>query len=272
MNPWATNPVWQNFSSLFREATTACEARSEIEKFHHLTASLYFGIATLEAFLNQKMRAHLSASKSGEDIFNILRKSPKGGFKSKIEKWPTDILGKSLTIDYKTLELIRLFNDIRGDLTHPKTRGLDIYERLEGIDGRSVIDSIAEYIVRFHEVQKTVFPYWLFGWNYLNPRQEIHEIIIGNEQQFAFSLVAVGFQIPAAAYPQAEEWRKHNMTTFDGYLEIKQALGSLDYCEPKNDLFPFKPILCRLWWTTEHHLSCGRVSNEALNDERNRRA
>ena len=60
MNPWVTNPVWQNFSSSFCEATTACEARTEIEKLHHLTASLYFGIAALEAFLNQKMRAHLT--------------------------------------------------------------------------------------------------------------------------------------------------------------------------------------------------------------------
>jgi hypothetical protein len=72
MNPWAVNPAWQNFSSLFREAVTAVEARTGMERSHHLTASLYFGIAALEAFLNQKMRLHLHATKSdkGEEVAN----------------------------------------------------------------------------------------------------------------------------------------------------------------------------------------------------------
>ena len=191
---------------------------------------------------------------------------------SKIEEWPTELLGKSLRVSDGTLELIRFFNDVRGDLTHPKTRGHDIYQKLETIDPCSVIDSVAEYMVRFHAVQKTIFPYWLFGWNYLNPRPNIHEIIIINEQQFSFSLVALGFQIPAAAYPQAEAWREHHMTTFEGHLEIKQALNSLDRCEPKYDRFPFKPILCRRWWTADHHRSCGHVTDKTLNNARNHEA
>jgi hypothetical protein len=51
MNPWAVDPCWQNFSSLYREAVTAHEAKTGMERSHHLTASLYFGIAALEAFL-----------------------------------------------------------------------------------------------------------------------------------------------------------------------------------------------------------------------------
>jgi hypothetical protein len=84
MNPWGTNSVWQNFSSMFREVTTTSEARTEIDKFHHLTASLYFGIAALEAFLNQKMRDHLSASKTQEEIFKVLKKEQ---IMSKIKKF-----------------------------------------------------------------------------------------------------------------------------------------------------------------------------------------
>ena len=49
MNPWIPYPPWQNFSSMFREAITAQEARTGMEKSHHLTASLYFGIAALRA-------------------------------------------------------------------------------------------------------------------------------------------------------------------------------------------------------------------------------
>lgn len=266
MNPWAINSIWQNFSSMFREATTACEARTEMDKFHHLTASLYFGIAALEAFLNQKMRVHLSGSKTEEEIFNVLREERK--FMRKIKKWPTELFGEPLSINTKTLKMINFFNDVRGNLTHPKTIGHDIYQKLETIDPCSVVDAVAEYIVRFHEVQQTIFPYWLFGWNYLNPRPNVHEIIIGNEQFFSFSLVALGFQIPAAIYPQDKEWREHYMTTFDGYLKIKEALNSLDHCEPKDDRFPFKPILCRRWWTVEHHSTCGHVTDEALNKAR----
>jgi len=260
MNTWSINPVWQNYSSLFREATTAQEARTEIEKLHHLTASLYFGIAALEAFLNQKMRAHLSSLKTDGEILDVLRK---GRFTTKLEKWPNELLDKSLSLKKETLDLIRFFNDVRGDLTHPKTRGHDIYQKLEAVDPNSVINSVAEYIVQFHEAQGTIFPYLLFGWNYLNPRPNIHEIIIINDQQFSFSLVAPGFQIPASAYPQAEEWRERYMTNFEGYVKIKEILCGVDRCEPKYDRFPFKPILCRRWWTAEHHRTCGNVTEKS---------
>jgi len=264
MNPWSINPVWQNYSSLFREATTAQEAKTEIEKSHHLTASLYFGIAALEAFLNQKMHAHLSSSKTDDEIYKILKDERR--FMKKLEKWPNELLNKSLTLKQGTLDLILFFNDVRNNLTHPKTHGHDIYQKLETVDPNSVINSVAEYIVRFHEAQGTIFPYWLFGWNYLNPRPNIHEIIIINDQQFSFSLVALGFQIPAALYPQAEEWRKRYMTNFEGYMKIKEVLCGLYRCEPKYDRFPFKPILCRRWWTAEHHRSCGNVTKGSLDN------
>src|ERR1019366_7535802 len=128
MSTWAANPTWQNFSSLFREAVTAQEAKTGMEKSHHLTASLYFGVAALEAFLNDKMRAHLKATKSEEEIFDVLRK---GRIISKLRKWPTELLGKQLNLNDGTLDLIAVFNDVRGDLTHPKTHGQDIYARLD---------------------------------------------------------------------------------------------------------------------------------------------
>ena len=132
MSPWFINPVWQNFSSLFREATTAQEAKTGMERSHHLTASLYFGIAALEAFLNQKMRAHLEETKTEQEIFEIL-KMPRPGILGKLKKWPADILGKPLNLNAVTLSLIADFNSVRGNLTHPKTHGHEIYARLEKI-------------------------------------------------------------------------------------------------------------------------------------------
>jgi hypothetical protein len=256
MNHWAANPARQNFSSLFREAITAQEAKTGMERSHHLTASLYFGIAALEAFLNQKMRFHLQATKSEQEIFDVLRK---GKITSKVKKWPAELLRKPLNINDGTLDLIGVFNDVRGDLTHPKSHGQDIYARLETLDPDSVIDSVTEYIVRFHEAEGTRFPYWLFGWNYLNPRPNSHEIFIINDQQFCFSLQALGFQMS-----MAEKWRDQHLGTFEGYTAVRQALSWLDRCEPKVRVFPFKPILCRRSWTSKHQRSCGHVTDAAL--------
>jgi hypothetical protein len=257
MSCWIPNPVWQNFSSLFREAITAQEAKTGMEKSHHLTASLYFGIAALEAFLNDKMRVHLDETRSEEEILDVLRK---GQIISKLKRWPVELLGKSVNVNDATLDLITLINDIRGDLTHPKTHGHDLYAKLETIDPLSVIESVAEYIVRFHEAEGTRFPYWLFGWNYLNPRPNSYEIFIINDQQFCFSLRALGFQVPVT-----EEWLDQNLGTFEGYVAVKQTLDSLDHCEPKLGIFPFKPVLCRRWWTSQHQRSCGHVSDDELN-------
>ncbi|WLT32731.1 hypothetical protein [Geothrix sp. PMB-07] len=261
MNPWAINPVWQNYSSLFREAISASEAKTEMERSHHMTASLYFGIAALEAFLNQEMRRYLSASKSEDEIFETLRR---GKIMSKLKKWPTELLGAPLPLDLKTYDLLTVFNDIRGDLTHPKTHGFDIYAKLDDVEPSSVIDSVAEYIVKFHELQKTRFPYWLFGWNYLNPRPDAHEIFIINDQQFANSMKSLGFKVSQAFSSDMDPWLNHHLGSFQGYLSLRKALIGLDRCEPKWDRFPFKPILCRNWWKAEHQHSCGNVSKEAI--------
>lgn len=261
MNPWVVSPAWQNFSSLYREATSAREAKTDMEKAHHLTAALYFGIAALEAFLNAKMRAHLAqAGKSDEEIYEALRK---GRITSKLKKWPDD-LAAPFTVSPGTLSLIEFFNEVRGDLTHPKTHGHDIYEKLDTVDPDSVIDAVAEYVARFHEAEGTRIPYWLFGWNYLNPRTDSYEIILVNEQQFSFSLQNLGFKVPAGAWAAAEKWRDRHLGTFAGYTQVRDSLRALSHCEFRPAMFPFQPTLCRRWWAQEHQRSCGHVTAEAL--------
>ncbi len=56
------------------------------------------------------------------------------------------------------------------------------------------------------------------------------------------------------------------MPNFEDYMRIKEALCGIDRCEPKYDRFPFKPILCRRWWTAEHHRSCGNVAVKSLDN------
>lgn len=253
MNPWSTNPCWQNFSSLYREVVAAQESSSEVGKFHHLTSSLYFGIAALEAFLNQQMREHLRDTLSSDEILKALRREK---FIKKLHNWPLEILKKPLSVTDRSLSFINTSNNIRGDLTHPKTNGYDTYESLETINPESVLISVAEYIVCYHNASDKVYPYWLFGWNYVNPRSDIHEIILINNQQFLHSLRIMGFRAPSWDADHADQWQKENMTSFDGYLKIKKALAGIAGCEPRDARFPYQPKLCRRWWEYNRHHSC----------------
>jgi hypothetical protein len=160
MGPWSVNPAWQNFSSLYREACAASEAPTQFEKAHHLTSALYFGISAIEAFLNREMRANLSPTNIEEDIFKLLRNSY---FLTKLEKWPKDITGCEFPLGDDEFKLIRLANEVRGDLTHPKTSGPDIYERLFQLEPSEIVDAIAKYIVAFNQARGSRYPYWVFG-------------------------------------------------------------------------------------------------------------
>jgi hypothetical protein len=257
MQTWISDPTWQNFSSLFREATAAQEATTGMERAHHLTAALYAGLSSIEAFLNAQMRSHLS-SETEEQINNVLRKAE---FKTKLKKWPSDLLSGTHAIRNETIELLIQLHDIRGQLIHPKTDGHDVYSRLEKIEPGAVIEAVAECVVRFYEAERTIFPYWLFGWNYLNPRPGTHDIIIINNQQFCFSLQALGFNVAAAT--GGDQFQQKYLTSFDGYQEVAKALQSLDRCQPKS-IFPYMPILCRRWWTSEHQRTCGNVTKQAI--------
>lgn len=261
LGPWSINPSWQNFSSLYREASAAGEAPTDMERSHHMTAALYFGIASIEAFLNQQMRTHLSPSKNSDEILAVLRT---GRFLKKLTAWPAEITGKPIAISESSIELIKFCNAVRGDLTHPKTVGHDIYERLSTVEPNEVVDAVAQYIVGFHQAQGTRYPYWVFGWNYLNPRPYTHEIVIINDQQFCHSLAAIGFNIPSYDWARAEAWKDNHLATVDGYIAVRNALQSAPGCEPKFDRFPFQPKLCRRWWTQEHHRTCGHVSEQSL--------
>lgn len=228
-----------------------------MDKLHHLTCSLYFGIGALEAFLNEKMRARMSSNKSEQEILDAIRKST---IAHKLTKWPMELLNAQMNVNQDTLDLIVFFNGIRGELTHPKSPGYKIYDKLELVSPLALRQSVEEYIARFHQAQGTRYPYWLFGWNYINPRAGFHEIVLLNDQQFLFSLQALGINVPAAAVANAEKWKDQYLGTFEGFIEVSRVLNTLDRCEPKAHLFPFKPILCRRWWAAEHHRSCGNVS------------
>lgn len=261
LRPWILDPVWQNYSSMYREAVAAREARSGVEQSHHLTASLYFAISTLEAFLNRKWRERFKSLKPESEIIEELRF---GKLMNKVKKWPRKITGHDLNLRSNSIDTIILFNDVRSDLTHPKHDGLMTYHMLDNIEPEAIVDVVAEYIAQFHAADGRQFDYWLWGWNYLNPSQSTHEIMLVSNQQFVFSMQSLGEKVAAWDAAVSEAWQKQYMSDYKGYLSVMGKLSKMTICEPKDGRFPYQPKLCRRWWEGEHHKSCGFVTREAI--------
>lgn len=258
-----TEPIWQNFSSMYREARTACEAKTGMEASHHLTATLYFGISALEAFLNQRMRLHLKGTPEEETV----EKLRKPTFVTKIKKWPKEILGAPVNLRPETLGRLIHYNDVRGALTHPKHTDHRDYEPLEVLDPMEVVDSIAEYISQFLLGSGEPFHYWLWGWNYLSPSKDGYQIALLPASQIVFSMNALGFpRTPGfPVYSNSNDaWRTTYMRGYATYANVARYLEEIGRCEPKDRQFPFQPKLCSRWWDPDHHAVCGRVTEEAI--------
>lgn len=111
---WVLEPTWQNFSSMYREAICAKEASSGMEISHHRMAALYFGISTIECFLNQEMTKYQrSQQMRHEDIHKLLMKPLR--FNKKISDWPRIIYGQELTLRPGSIESLHSFNEPQGE-------------------------------------------------------------------------------------------------------------------------------------------------------------
>lgn len=258
-----TEPVWQNFSSMYREARIVGEAKTGMEASHHLTATLYFGISALEAFLNQRMRLHLKGMPE-EEIFERLRKPT---FTTKIKKWPGELLGAPVDLRPETLGKLIHYNDVRGALTHPKHADHRDYEPLEILEPLEVVDLVAEYISQFLLTAGEPFHYWLWGWNYLCPNKDGHQIALLPEGQIVFSMNALSFRHKFSSPDYAgsnETWRHTHMRGYAAYANVARYLDGIEHCEPKDHRFPLQPKLCRRWWDPAHHATCGHVTDIAI--------
>jgi hypothetical protein len=255
---------------MVRETSDAHYARTGFERSHHMTGALYFGVAALEAFVNEHTRAYLHGERTDDEILDILRYGKlRGGKKNdnlftKLTDWPTILTGQSVTMRGTSMGVIDRFIRIRGDLTHVKTDGTDLYRTVDAMNPADIVDVVAEYMAQFHQAMGSLFPYWLWGWNYLNPRSTDYEIMPVNAQQFVHSMAALGAPVASFDPVASQRWQVEYMSGYAGCRRIGDALNTLDRCEPKHGVFIYQPKLCRRWWTTEHQATCGYVSDEAL--------
>jgi hypothetical protein len=244
MNPWLIDPPWQHFSSFFREMTTATETKNEWLRNHHLTSALYYAIGFIEALLNQKYRERLEKDgKPEQDIINTLRKP---ALKEKLPEWPTLIAGSAVVVPPALIKSLLDYNTLRGDLTHPKSRGYELYESAEKIDFEQLTDAVAEYAIIVFSAAGEKYPYWLFGWNYLGTGKD--EPSRFNDGQFLHALDYLGMNVPSFDAVLADAWKEAHLRTIDGYRKVAQFLSSCPECEPSDPQFPFRPRLVKRWW------------------------
>ena len=248
LNPWLINPPWQHFSSLVRESISTKDESNEFVRYHHQTSALYFGIAFIEALLNRKYREVLERGGTPEDeIYKTLRDG-QGGFKKKFTSWPSLICGKEIYVSNDLIELLASINSVRSDLTHPKTTGGDVYEKLESVDVDAFTGAVAEYAVTLFSGLGDRYPYWLFGWNYVSNAKNSFTPMLINDQQFVHSLAILGLKLNAFDACLSTGWRDANMRDIAGFLRVKAFLDRAPECEPGEVQFPFKPRLCKRWW------------------------
>lgn len=260
---WVLEPSWQNFSSMYREAVCARDASSGMEISHHRMAALYFGIATIECFLNREMTRHqLHLGKEHGEIRKLLLGNR--DFMKKVKAWPKEITGRDLSLRPNTLESIKAINGLRGNLTHLKNYWPDTFDELGRTDPMAVVELVAEYIIAFHHAKGELFPYWVWGWNYLCPNREGYQISLLPYTQFFHSLSSLGYKPQLHPFRLSTDHGQEFLSSFDGYQKVAKFLRSCDQCEPKWDVAPHQPKLCRRWWEPAHQKSCGAATPEAI--------
>lgn len=250
MNPWLINPPWQHFSSLYRESMAVTEEKNEFVRNHHHTVALYFGISFVEALLNREYRQVLKVGGADDrEIYEILRG---GKLKDKVRKWPKLICGKEVPVSEEFVALLAEAGDVRNDITHPKTSGHDVYERMERLSIPVFVQSVAEYAVSLAAARGECFPYWLLGWNYVTEEPNSTTPFLINSQQFVHSMESLGEKVSAFDADASDAWRKANMSDVAGYRRLKAFLASAPHCECIDPEFPSTPRLCRRWWDSRH--------------------
>lgn len=246
---WNVNPVWENHCAMVQEATLCEESKDDFSRCHHLRACLYFGIGTLESFLNQQIREKLTQEGKSED--KIYKKIRYTGFEEKRKKWVLKICGDDACLPAEYSEVIHDFNILRGDVTHPKDRDHAIYPRLEGCDYKRFVEVITESIVFIFERKNEVFPYWLLGWNYVGFNFDAAWPNLGNNDGFLFSLRNMGyhFECSPAMSGYSDHWINENMTSQDGYKHLKTFfMQYTEEIEPQRITIGLPPRLTSRWW------------------------
>lgn len=247
---WNSDLAWHYYSSMQFEAFCTQTAKNEFLRYHHLRACIYFGIGTLEAFLNKRIRLFLEGE--GVDEEEICRKLFHS-IEDKWTKWVKRIYGKNAIKESGVSDVFKRFKDLRNEITHPTSRDHSIYAHMDSVQPYELLDAVAIGLVSLYEAERKPFPYWLLGWNYVGMNEDAAQPAQGNNQNgFLHSMKYMGFPVPSGISPACEDWEKQYMTTLDGFRKLRLSLDLYpEDIEPFLANFPSRPRLCRRWWDRE---------------------
>jgi hypothetical protein len=242
---WNVDDVWQSYSSMYQEAALAGTATNDIARYHHLSASLLFGGCAIEAFLNAHMRAYCEGKGQGEsETLKKLRYTP---LREKLDGWPQVLGDAEIEPDYKNT--ITTFLDLRNEVTHRRRRDHSLYVELDEARIIQFVTALQRTLVSVYVGMRKVFPYWIFGWNYVGFNGDESFPCLLNNQQFQWSLSRIGFDVPAGDYGRANEWEQRYMTSMEGFIAINEHIYNYSPdIEPRSPCFPKIPRLCKKWW------------------------
>lgn len=241
---WNSNHAWHYCSSMFYEAHLIAAAQNEFIRYHHVRSCVYFGVSTVEAFLNQSMRQHMKEAGADEEaIFKKLRRT---SLDEKRRDWPAELCGRPVTFDPATEQVFNYNKGIRDEVTHPKRRDQSIYPQLDSFNARSFTEAVALTLVGVYEGLAKPFPYWVLGWNFVGLNGDAAwPMETANLNSFYPSLRTMGFKL--GHYDV--NWDHNNMVTAVDYMRLVAALNTYpDDIEPYTPRFPSKPRLTRRWW------------------------
>lgn len=241
---WNVDPAWTNFSTMIQEHSFFNKSRTEFERHRASKTCLYFGVASIEAFINQELLSVMRKEGRDEDsIASILSQSRKKAEKLKLLE--TSPFGS--IFDDEQYKIFGEYKKIRNEVTHPSRPDQLIYDYIEIVNVEEFVDMVKYILVKICELQGKEFQYWMLGWNYIGFNHSEIELSLGNNlQSFYWSLQQMNLE-GFNKLPQ-ESFLEKCMTGHTAFINLQKNLNEYPFdIEPKHPIFS-SPRLTRCWW------------------------
>ena len=241
---WNVDPAWTHFSTMIQENHFFTESKTEFERHRASRACIYFGVAAVEAFHNQKLRLLMQGMGHDENAIIEIIASPR---KKNVKRTMLESSPFGSIFSDKEYEKFREYKKIRNEITHPSRPDQLIFDYLEIVDTKELTAIVKYILVKTCELQDEEFKYWMLGWNYVGFNNcEIELSLNDNLQSFYWSLKymnLVGF-----TNFQQELFLKKCMIGHEAFAKLQAALDEYPFeIEPKHPVFS-APRLTRCWW------------------------
>lgn len=238
---WNVNPTWTSFSAMIQDGTMYYISDTQFEKNKLSKSCLYFGITSVESFLNQEIRDSMKENGASD---NEILETVCGGRRRK--KWLESSPIGSIYRDDIYKKFI-YYKEIRNEVTHPTRKDQLINDYIEVIDTNEVIDVVKYILVKTCENQNKEFQYWMLGWNYIGYNFNDYELYLSNNLNgFFHSLMRMRLLGLEINYQM--DFSKRHMTGYSSFLNLQEKLSSYPFDIEAVDPGVSRPRLTRKWW------------------------